>query len=223
MESSHDARKFIIAHEYGHANLWLTAGPWTNDCSEQAPGQGTGHWMTSYEYMSCAMMEGWARFAEADVWNDDGDNAQAFIYQSCGGSSIIDVEAAGEGAGCVLQYMETTWTDADDWPGHGTELDWMRTFWDYHTNDLTGQPGSRRSHSQLQAELAASSLGTPQNPVVRNNYDNYREGIAAESGCSQYERLVFMAAHNGANHCQGECDTVAGCTNCDSTQCGYEE
>jgi hypothetical protein len=92
------------------------------------------------------------------------------------------------------------------WQGHGTQLDWMRTFWDYHTNTNTSQPGSIPSHAQMQAELAASSLSSNV-----NMYDDYRQGIAAVSGCEQYERLVFMVAANGADLCWGSCDTVSGC------------
>jgi hypothetical protein len=60
-------RKFLIGHEYGHVNLENTAGSFNLDCSEGAPGSGNSHTMVSYEYMACAMMEGWADFVSADA------------------------------------------------------------------------------------------------------------------------------------------------------------
>jgi hypothetical protein len=56
-------RKFLMAHEFGHHNLWFTGGSWSS-------GSGCGgHSMTSQEQQSCALMEGWANFISAGVWN----------------------------------------------------------------------------------------------------------------------------------------------------------
>jgi hypothetical protein len=125
---------------------------------------------------------------------------------------VINGEGTGCDGDCVVKFMETYWSSGN-WPGHGTEVDWARTFWDYHTND-PGAHGSWPSHAQMQRELGASgTMGQ------KDSYDRLRIGVAAESGCSQYERLVYYAAANGADHCDGACDNVPSCTDCDSSGC----
>lgn len=210
-----DSSKFVIAHEYGHVNQGATqTGSIANDCTWNMQG---GHGMTTKEFMSCAMTEGWANFVSADGWNDDsaGAGGKLRYWGDCRGSSTIDIESSGDAADCVVKYLENNFTG---YGGRGTELDWMRTYWDYHTNDQTSHPGSAASHTQMQAEMDASDLSSNE-----NMYDDYRQGIAAESGCDQYERIVFMAAANGADHCKSGCDDVSGCTDCDATGCGYDE
>lgn len=209
-------RKFVIAHEYGHHNLHFTAGDWTSDC-----GSGGGHGMTTYEYQSCAMMEGWANFVSADSWNDvlesNNPGGKLRYWGSCGGSGTIDVETTGNGAGCVDKYMENNWSAAS-WPGHGNELDWMRTYWDYHTNDAASSPGYTPSHTQMQADFAGQlPQGTPDRECA---YDMYRQGVADAQSCGQYQRMVYYAEANGADHCEDEgtanwCDNVVGCTDVD--------
>jgi hypothetical protein len=208
-------RKFVIGHEYGHVNLENTVPSSFNlDCSETNP----GHTMTEYEYMACVMMEGWADFVSVDAWNNHNEQDGRREYLgTCRGDATVDADHTGVAPDCVVKYMEVNYTPSTEWPGHGTQLDWMRTFWDYHTNTSTSQPGSKPSHAQMQAELAASNLSHN-----KNMYDDYRQGIAAVSGCEQYERLVFMASANGADHCWNNCDTVSGCTNCDGTGCGQD-
>ncbi len=159
-------RKFLLGHEYGHVNLTGAAGPYTNDCSYGSP----GHGMRGIEYSSCAAMEGWAHFVAADVWNRGehagGDPVGWFRYWG-GGNALINVEA-GQG-GCATQpgdtalnyrrrYGDVCFSDPDGWQydsncaggdcdGFGAELDWMRAWWDYHTDgDL---PGTRPSHAGL--------------------------------------------------------------------------
>jgi hypothetical protein len=57
-------------------------------------------------------------------------------------------------------------------------------------------------------------------------YDEYRKGVAAASGCTQYQRLVAEAKINGSDHCKNdqtdvtppptaECVDVPGCTQVD--------
>jgi hypothetical protein len=212
-ESGAQNRKFLISHEVGHGILWLEAGSWNNgDCSN--------HGMTVQKVQACAMMEGWANFTSASVWNLAWDNADGKLryWGDCEGDRTIDVENAGNAAGCVIKYMENNYSSST-WSGMGTELDWMRAWWDYRTNDLAGQPGSPVTTTTMQAEWVGY---LPVNMHAERAYDDYRKGVAAHSGCEQYERAVFMAAAHGADHCDDEgvfvidwCDDVPGCTDVD--------
>ncbi len=206
-------RKFLMAHEYGHHTVRQTAGSWSSglDCGSHA--------MTSQEEQACALMEGWANFVSAAVWNSFHTNAGGKLryWGACRGSSTVNVEGSGNGSNCKVKYMEKNYSSSS-WPGNATELDWMRTLWDYFTNSLSGEPGSRPSHNQMQAELVGYLPTTSGD--APEAYDLYRKGVAADSSCSQYERLVHMAAANGADHCEHEgssdwCDNVPVCADVD--------
>ncbi|NJK32506.1 MAG: hypothetical protein HC927_08895 [Deltaproteobacteria bacterium] len=180
--------------------------------------------MTQQVSQACAMMEGWANFMSAAVWNSGGPNADGSLryWGSCEGNATINVEAAGASSSCVVKYMENNFASSS-WPGSGSELDWMRTWWDYFTNDLAWEPGYQPSIGTMQAEWVGYLPPTSTDEFEGRAYDDYRKGVAAYStvsGCEQYERLVWMAAANGADHCEHEnlfdwCDNVPGCTNVD--------
>ena len=217
---SHSAtsEKFLVAHEYGHHNLHYTAGDWGSDCSVSNSCSGS-HCMTGREFQSCAMMEGWGNFVSADVWNDDsGTNPGGKLryWGDCDGDSTIDIESTGNDADCVVAYMESNYSNTS-WPGHATELDWMRAFWDFHTNDVAGHPGTPQSHFDLQ-DMFSSYLPTTSD--AERSYDLLRLGCADNLGCAEYERIVYMADANGADHCENdgqadECENVPGCTDVD--------
>lgn len=210
-------RKFLMAHEYGHHNLRFTAGSYIADCSFDSGNCSGSHCMEGREYSSCAMMEGWANFVAADAWNlESGSNPGGKLryWGSCEESNTIDIESSGDGANCVVAYMEANWSSGS-WPGYGTELDWMRALWDFHTNS---SPGSFVSHSDLEASFAGQ-LPAGSSDKFRG-YDMYRQGVADAIGCEQYERLVYMADANGADHCANEgsgdnCENVVGCIDVD--------
>ena len=136
-------RKFVVIHEYGHKILSM-ASSYKNDCSYG----GSGHSMKSIEYASCAAMEGWAHFVAADVWNEghSGQNpGAAFVYWDSS-STVYDVEIGGDQQYCYSQFL-SAWKALCDWVG--TELDWMRHWWDFHTNNLPNDPGFRPAHSWM--------------------------------------------------------------------------
>ena len=164
-------RKFLLGHEYGHANLARSSDGYVNDC-----GYGdSGHGMRGIEYNSCAAMEGWAHFVAADIWNDGehsgGDPTGWFVYWGAG-NALINVEAGQDGCAAVSgdpngfrrRYADVCFSagfafDANcasgDCDGYGAELDWMRTWWDFHTDgDLAG---SRPDHADLQTIISDAS------------------------------------------------------------------
>ena len=156
-------RKFVLAHEYGHANLARSSDGYTNDCSYGD----SSHGMRGIEYNSCAAMEGWAHFVAADVWNSGehsgGDPTGWFVYWG-NGNPLIDVEAgqggcaamSGDPNGFRSSYADVCFSagwafdencSSGDCDGYGVELDWMRAWWDFHTDDDLA--GSRPDHADL--------------------------------------------------------------------------
>jgi hypothetical protein len=227
--------KFLMGHEYGHVNLWQsTSNSIVNDCSLN----GSTHDFGSKEYISCAASEGWASFVALDIWNDHDANSNPEGYywwdqasDTCTGppdpymnQDVIDqcpdtpddrdlvrADFSGCWDQCVTQFMHNMHTGT--FSGRGTEVDWMRAFWDYHTND-NGEHGTWVSHAQLQAQIQASGHLGP-----LDWYERLRIGVAASAGCDQYRRLVDYFDNNGADHCDGACADVPNCADCDSTGC----
>jgi hypothetical protein len=133
-------RKFIIAHEWGHMVLAWDAN-YANDCSFG----NSGHGFKTKEYGSCAAMEGWAHFASLAAWNNprEGDNPNAaFVSWSGSKMTVFDAESGTDPAYCFT-------IDAALCGKYGYEMDWMRQWWDYYTNDIPGSIGVRPSMAQL--------------------------------------------------------------------------
>lgn len=191
-------RKFVIGHEYGHLNLSLSTGSYTNNCG----GGGSGHGMRSAEWDSCAAMEGWAHFVAVEVWNDDehdnsGDPPGWMRYWGSG-LPLIDVEGGAGGGACGSSYRKWYAQACHCWPntcdGWNTELDWMRTWWDYYTDDAPGDLGNKPSPHQLHAEIkAATDWGS------MDACPKIKGGIRSHSGQAQEDRFWEAAYWNGAH------------------------
>jgi len=125
-------------------------------------------------------MEGWAHFVAADVWNSgehSGGQPTGWLVYWGTGNPLINVEAGqggcaampGDPEGFRRQYADAClsagWA-ADvncatgDCDNVGVELDWMRAWWDFHTDD--GLPGARPDHADLQ-EVIDDATWTKQN------------------------------------------------------------
>lgn len=223
-------RKFAISHEYGH-----TVANGTNDCSYDNP---EGHSIDEIEYTSCGFQEGWAHFVAVDIWtnhpsSDNNPTGRLGYWDSiaapriCNGAAIasgavvIDAESSTGGSAanaCPIAYYESVTPltcllnppcPPDPYAGFANELDWLRTFWDFHTNAFSGTLGSRPSHADLRNMFSNSVPWGDRS----NSYDRFRIG-AASLGCGQYERLVDHADANGTNHCRlnNDCVNVSACT-----------
>lgn len=230
-------RKHVMVHEYGHANLGRTGNALGNDCSYN----GSSHGMRGLEYSNCAAMEGFANFVAAEVWNDDenfaGDDPPATLrYWDGGGGSFVPVE--GDRGHCgspsadrfPRKYAETCFSDPvsaaynslcanQDCPGYGTELDWMRAWWDFYTDkDLAGDPltaselqqfigrGKGGSRTTAWPDLRDGSTGTLRTRWLQvSGWNGIREGdpvgpsapsCVGGEGCL-YETVGFGDAPNG--------------------------
>lgn len=184
--------KFLLGHEYGHLNLSLGAGGYTNNCDYGT----SSHGMTTLEFDSCAAMEGWAHFVSADIWNGGvhagGDPVGWFRYW--GPSDTINMESGGSGCSNYQRRYAHECECNADCATTSTELDWMRMWWDYHTDDSPGDPGIAPSHHQLHGEIK-EGLGWGST----NACSSIRNGVGAESGSAQEDRIVQMLWWNGAN------------------------
>ncbi|MDY7093315.1 MAG: hypothetical protein SX243_10135 [Acidobacteriota bacterium] len=197
-------RKFIIAHEIGHRLLGKWTGGYENDCDFSAPpGQpcrtSSGHALTSIEFVSCGAMEGWAHFVATDAFNDhqEGFNPDAtFVYWSGSG---LTVDANRGPIGGEQRYMENVCSPPSPpspaYTGFGVELDWLRLWWNYHTNPPLGVLGTRPSHYQMMNEIDRSLPWTN-----LDTYSNLVDGVLAESGIGQQYRFVGQALDNGCAH-----------------------
>jgi hypothetical protein len=201
--------KFIIAHELGHvvlAGAVNTDGMVGENCSYGT----SGHGMRGLEYSSCAALEGWAHFYAADVWNNENPYGRFNWWGGGAGGDSIDVEYGQGGCATVsgdtaanyrVAYADHCFSDAatpfdtdakcagGNCIGVSTELDWMRTWFDYHHN---GGTGVAPNHAQLQAEIGA---GQPYG--AQTFYEELFDAIDATSGATQASRLEIMAEANG--------------------------
>lgn len=202
--------RFVLGHEYGHRVIGdVLSFSAVNNCNLDSNNDGvadTGHGMTTLEWNSCAAMEGWAHFVSADIWTTShhagGDPQGWFRYFG----DLVDAEAEWQaGATCndyIRQYGDqcfplnsrcnngnpfnpAVW-DCDQ---VGVELDWMRTFWDYHTDD--DLPGAIRSHLQLQQDLNASGGWSSSSA-----WDDIDDGMTARG---QGARWQSAGDYNGAS------------------------
>jgi hypothetical protein len=183
-------RKFTVAHEMGHRLLRHKLGSnYNNDASYNAPGgpckwDPDGHSMSSKEYNVGAFNEGFCHFYAADVWNDH-DETDGFYkyYKTVWGEAnpVIDVETGSK-------YMETTCSTP--FSGYGNEMDWMRFFWDLHTDG-----SSKPTFTDIMNIIAAA--GKLGDTTV---FYDLCQGAAAYDGGVWLAKFLEKAAFNGVDH-----------------------
>jgi hypothetical protein len=135
--SGDEAKKFLVVHEYGHAfgdktgDGYLVGGDCSKTSSDSDCSSGGSHGMTSIEWQSCAVNEGFAHFVAADTFNNHAQDDCAFRYWGSNhGDRNVDCEGASSH---VAAWMENMCV-GESFVGAGVELDWLRQFWDVHTN-----------------------------------------------------------------------------------------
>lgn len=135
-------KKFIHVHELGHnlianATSCATCGANCEDLDDPTCGASAGeHSMTSKEYSRCALSEGFSHFYAADVFNSHHETGCSFEYykDEFGGDPTPKVNCEVANGNFDIHYMEQNCGGSSTWDGRGTELDWLRQFWDVHTN-----------------------------------------------------------------------------------------
>ncbi len=204
----HHARKFIIAHEYGHATMNIANVGGANDClSESIDDQGgDGHYLRGRERSSCAATEGFAHFVAGDVfnWHNAGTgsaNPQAELKyvddgvwnlgSGSGGCPTYPINAVSATNNPLKLYIDCA-SGVDD-PSIGIEMDWARLWWDYHED--SNKPSSPRGHTQLHGDIGAGGLWGSDDAYetvlgglssgLANRFDNAAEwnGVCEGSSC----------------------------------------
>ncbi len=145
LTASGSRRKFTVVHEVGHSLMKKRLGSeYYNDVSYNAPAgdpcewHGDGdHSMSSIEFSEGAFDEGFAHFYAAITWNSTASSNGVFVYYKKvfgwpTDQGVIELEGG-------TPYMETTCGPGQNghgnhW-GYGNEMDWMRFFWDFATDD----------------------------------------------------------------------------------------
>ncbi len=144
-------QKFLVGHEVGHAaeeayqkakfgteiylygNYSLPSDSGGPQCSSA----GELHALTSLENTSDAIMEGFAHFLSSDAYNNHDSENGRFTYYKDDLGFPRDISLEGETIFNVLDpYKSNRFAEQVCDPvtqNAGTELDWLRFFWDLHT------------------------------------------------------------------------------------------
>ena len=101
--------------------------------------------------------------------------------------------AIEEGAtGGASNYFDTVCPDVASATKLSVQLDWLRHWWDYHTNATESDPGMRPSFARMIEELDAAPLWSAGTAWTR-----MRSGVESRSGAEQLARWDQMGAWNG--------------------------
>lgn len=213
--------KFLIGHEVGH---WFLNHAWDNGAADSfhqynfnspAPtaacafsaGLGGGHALFSQEWNASAFFEGFPHFLSALAFNTHSETNGFFRYYKYvpayttlqSAEWIVDVENSGTPAGgfahanCKVNGVLT--------PGTGTEVDWLRHYWDFRTNAATS-PEVKPTHGQLFMTLVNTQFWTPW--VGHDVYDKlvaglglFDIGLTATQQAALVDRWETLGAING--------------------------
>lgn len=186
-------RKFHIGHEMGHRIMYMKRGVWPYNCTyNEDPAcsylPDGEHSLHSKEYSTCAISEAWAHFVSVDAFNSHDQTDAHFQYYKTTIATDVNVENGNVGG--ATAYMESVCTEP--YGGYGVELDWLRTFWDYHTNS---NPGGKPSHFEIMDQLDAA-YDHPQFGVNNAWIKIYEAALNDGFG----PRFLEMADWNGVNH-----------------------
>lgn len=200
---THYDRKFLVAHELGHALVhhWVNYSP-SSDYGQNTGGAncttpaGMHHALHSKEYQSAALTEGFAQFYATAAWNFETETAAWFRYYKDdyknGSVTVVNVENGDTGG--ATAYLETQCTGTSD--GRGVELDWMRALWDYRTN-----AGDAPSHYEILRQLKNGVIGGLWGDTTA--YDAFTAGVLEydqQHGTDFHARWLEMATFNGVDH-----------------------
>ncbi len=191
--------KFVIAHEYGHAY-----GQQAGDKATLSPAS-TAHAATpagtceftgtvpydnnTKEWSSLAFREGWAHFVASRVWNNRSSDGQLRWGES------FDLERwdSGNTAGGYLVNNccdGTAAQCASSLDGAGTLSDWMRSFWDIHTDSQC--PLYKDDMSQLYGDTINKSGLANDKFWIKS-----AEAFLSAFGASCVPRWLFIGCYNG--------------------------
>ena len=198
-------QKFLMGHEVGHAfekayqtarhgTMNGTGGSYFLNQEMQDPDCASGaelHSLTSIEYTSAALNEGFAHFVSADSYNDHNQTDGRFTYYKgyLGFPEFIALEGlpAFDAANPHRSNRFAERVCAVVPENAGTELDWMRFFWDLHT---VGGGADDEHHDLLELRVDAAFRGT--NWDSENGYDLLEDNACNGSAAAQSFQAAFL-------------------------------
>ncbi len=228
-------RKFLVGHEIGHAiaeaytvaqhneEVYLFsytdyAHPnSTTPCPDLSP-ETSRHGLTSQEYINDAIYEGFAHFVAADSYNSHSEPDGRFRYYKGYAGYPAPINLEGLKPAFPSQPFKSNRYDervCDLFPDSntGVELDWMRFFWDLHTDNTSIDPDDEHeSLLKILADGFFDESGYIWN--TDNGYDLIEEHVCSsgDPDVSKYKNTFLEAAVRGlmGNGVEPEGDPV-GC------------
>lgn len=196
-------QKFLVGHEVGHAieEAYQTArfgtmdylyGSYTQPVDAACDSAGELHALTSREYTSAAINEGFAHFVSTDTYNDHGQTTGRFTYYKDDLGFPRDIAVEGDPAFDMAnphnsnRYAERVCTATAS--NVGTELDWLRFFWDLHT---VGGGADDEHENLLQLRVDAAFQGGPA-WGDQNGYDLLEDNACNGPAGAQYFQAAFL-------------------------------
>lgn len=203
-------QKFLVGHEVGHAaeqayqkatfgtTQYLYGGYDLSGGGAQCGSAGELHALTSLEYTSDGIMEGFAHFLSSDAYNDHGSATGRFTYYKDDLGFPRDIALEGETAFNAAQpHRSNRFAERVCNPvmqNAGTELDWLRFFWDLHS--ASANPDAQHK-TILKLRVDAAFQGVGWN--AQNGYALLENNVctgAAEVQALQLDFLDFAGSND---------------------------
>ncbi len=197
-------QKFLVAHEVGHAleesyqfatfgtTIYLYGSYDLAGGGAQCDDGAEDHALTSLEFTSAAIMEGFAHFLSADAYNDHHDDTGRFTYYKDALGFPRDIQLEGQSAfNAAAPWESNRFAQRVCDPtaqNSGTELDWMRFFWDLHTED-GGADGEHLSLFELRVDAAFQGTAWDD----ENGYDLLEQNVCEGEPAAQAFQDDFLA------------------------------
>lgn len=196
-------QKFLVGHEVGHSleeshqfatfggTQYLYGGYGLNGGAAACDSGTELHTLTSLEYTSDAIMEGFGHFLSADAYNDHSEGTGRFTYYKDDLGYPRDIRLEGQvafNAAAPWESNRYAQRACDDTPSNeGTELDWLRFFWDLHSE--AGAPDGHLSLFKLRVDAAFQGTAW----TAQNGYDLLQQNVCDGEAAVQAYQADFLA------------------------------
>ena len=164
-QTDHRRFKFIVSHEIGHAWALLRFGvegeepgidyAFADDDETVCKNENLYTELTT-EWSSTTAREGFAHFYAVEVWNSHASGNAVFTW--FGGKRDAERNNPHAKGGRLVNNCDGTIKD-----GVGTNIDWMRFYWDLHAPFTSEKPSGKRLLDVYAESLARGNL-------TRDNY-----------------------------------------------------
>jgi hypothetical protein len=223
-EAPWSRRKFVVAHELGHAILALWYGGKAGAVDGSEPNVDAGNSTTpnhcgtsgshygigTKEFNSLTFREAWGHFVSARIWNDKAAEG-AFRWPNSD-SLVTDLERYGpstnqSGDNLAGGRLENFCCDpavdgscTSSWANASTNEDWLRFFWDFYTTPSNYCAGGLQPTLAEMFDLYAETRLN--GGLTSTNYDVKMEDASDEIGLAAclLDSYEDMQVHNGADH-----------------------